>query len=69
MDLQKTGRKSTTTKLQAFRSKPTQYRNFTQNHSETKAAQEKERKPTNPKIRATVKTCLRRPKVLATKYT
>jgi len=55
MDLQKTGRKSTTTELQAFRSKPTQYRNFTQNHSETKAAQERKLKPTNPKIRLPLK--------------
>jgi len=69
MNLQKTGRKSTKTKLQAFRSKPTQYRNSTQNHSETKAAQKKKTKTNEPKNTATVKTCLRRPKVLATKYT
>jgi len=50
MNLQETGKKSTTTKTQAFRSKPTQYRNFTHNHFETKAAQEKKLKPTKPKI-------------------
>jgi len=55
MNFQKTGRKSTKTKPQAFRSKPTQYRNFTQNHSETKAAQERKLKPTNPKIRLSLK--------------
>jgi len=50
MNLQETGRKSTTTKTQAFRSKPTQYRNFTQNHSETKAAQERKLKQANSKM-------------------
>ena len=58
MDLQETERKIATTKIQAFRSKPTQYRNFTQNHSETKATQERKLKPTNPKIRLQLKpTC------------
>ena len=55
MDLQETGRKNTITKTQAFRSKPTQYRNFTQNRSETKAAQKRKLKPTNPKIRLPLK--------------
>jgi len=55
VDLQETGRKSTTTKTQAFRSKPTQYRNFTQNHSETKAAQERKLKQANSKMQLPLK--------------